>query len=126
MSDLLLNEASDLLRQVAGNRRADESMKGVLRRVGRDVKEWSASRVRAIWYRDPRVRIRADEVELLRALVSERQEPKAEVDDLVTLRSRIDRLESLLEATAPPPAGARVPAPRQQFSAVGGEPGVVD
>ena len=126
MGEVLLNEASDLLRQVAGERRADESVKGVLLRVGRDVKAWTASRIKDVWYRDPRVRIRADEVEYLRALVSERQEPKAEVDELVTLRTRIDRLESLLKATAPPPAGARVPAPRQQFSAVGGEPGVVD
>lgn len=126
MTETFLNEASGLLRQVAGNRRADESMKAVLRRVGRDLKEWSASRVRAIWYADSRIRVRADEIEYLRALVSERQEPKAEVDELVTLRTRIDRLESLLAATAPPPAGARVPAPRQQFSAVGGEPGPVD
>ena len=126
MSDLLLNEASDLLRQVAGDRRADESIKAVLRRVGRDVKCWTASRIKDVWYRDPRVRIRADEVEQLRALVSERQEPKAEVDDLVTLRTRVARLEGLLAATAPSPAGAGVSAPGQQFSAMGGEPGLVD
>lgn len=126
MSELLLNEASDLLRQVAGERRADESKKAVLRRVGRDVKAWTASRIKDVWYRDPRVRMRADEVEYLRALVSERQEPKAEVDDLVTLRTRVERLESLLAATAPAPSGTRVSAPRQQFSAVGGGPGLVD
>lgn len=126
MSETLLTEASGLLRQVAGDRRADESMKGVLRRVGRELRDWTASRVKSVWYADPRVRIRADEVEYLRALVSERQEPKAGVDELVTLRTRIDRLESLLKATAPAPTGASVPAPRQQFSTVGGEPGVVD
>lgn len=126
MGELLLAEASDLLRQVAGDRRADELMKAVLRRVGRDVKDWTASRIKDVWYRDPRVRIRANEVEYLRALVSERQEPKAEVDELVTLRTRIDRLESLLAATAPTSTGARVSAPRQQFGAMGGEPGLVD
>ncbi|SNS36634.1 hypothetical protein SAMN05216374_0996 [Tardiphaga sp. OK246] len=126
MGELLLAEASDLLRQVAGDRRADESMKAVLRRVGRDVKDWTASRIKDVWYRDPRVRIRANEVEYLRALVSERQEPKAEVDELVTLRTRIDRLESLLAATAPANARPRVSAPRQQFRAMGGEPGLVD
>ncbi|MDB5579638.1 MAG: hypothetical protein JWR80_4814 [Bradyrhizobium sp.] len=126
MSSYLLNEASNLLRQVAGDRRADESKKAMLRRVGRDVKDWTASRVKDVWYRDPRVRIRANEVEYLRALVCQRQEKKADVDELDALRTRITRLEYLLEATAPPLDRPGMPAPGQQFGEVGGGSGVVD
>ena len=126
MSSYLLNEAANLLRMVAGDRRADESKKAVLRRIGRDIKKWKPSRIKDVWYRDPRVRIRADEVEYLRALVDQRTEPKADVDELATLRTRIARLESIIEATAPSLAGSRLPAPGQQLGEVGGGPGVVD
>jgi hypothetical protein len=119
MCELLLNEASSLLRQVAGNRRADESKKAVLRRVGREVKDWTASRIKDVWYRDPRVRIRANEVEYLRALVDQRQAKKADVDELDALRARIARLERLLEATDPPIGSPVLPAARQQFSEMG-------
>lgn len=57
MSEFSLSEASNLLRQVAGNRRADESKKAVLRRVGRLVKDWTPSRIKDVWYCDKRVRI---------------------------------------------------------------------
>jgi Lon protease-like protein len=113
MSELLLNEASSLLREVAGNRRADESNKAVLRRVGREVKDWTASRIKDVWYRDPRIRIRANEVEYLRALVSQSQGKKADVDELDALRTRIARLERLIEATNPALACAGLPADRQ-------------
>lgn len=127
MSEYLLSEASSLLRQVAGNRRADESKKAVLRRVGRVVKDWTPSRIKDVWYCDKRVRIRAAEVEQLRTLVSQREEPKADVDELVaTLHARVERLESLLEATAPAPDGARLPASRLLLSEMGGEPGALD
>jgi hypothetical protein len=122
----LLNEASILLRHLAGERRADESVKAVLRRVGRDVKEWTGSRIKDVWYRDSRVRIRANEVEYLRALVRQRREKKADVDELDALRTRITRLEYLLEATAPALDRPGLPAPGQQLGEVGGEPGVVD
>ena len=119
MSELLLNEASSLLRQVAGDRLADESKKAVLRRVGREVKDWTASRIKDVWYRDPRVRIRADEVEYLRALVDQRQGKKADVDELDALRTRIARLERLLEATDPARIGPRLPADRQPLGEMG-------
>lgn len=119
MSELLLNEASSLLRQVAGNRRADESKKAVLRRVGREVKDWTASRIKDVWYRDPRVRIRADEVEYLRVLVDQREGTKADVDELDALRTRIARLERLLEATDPAVGGARLSADRQSLGEMG-------
>ncbi|WP_445490234.1 hypothetical protein [Rhodopseudomonas sp. RCAM05734] len=126
MSELLLNEASTLLRQVAGNRRADESKKAVLRRVGREVKDWTASRIKDVWYRDPRVRIRADEVDYLRALVDQREGKKADVDELDALRTRIARLEFLLEATDPALGRAGLSQDRQEFGEMGGRPGAVD
>lgn len=126
MSELLLIEASTLLREVAGNRRADESKKAVLRRVGREVKDWTASRIKDVWYRDPRVRIRANEVEYLRSLVSQRQGKKADVDELASLRTRIARLERLLEAPDPALGRPVLPAARQQFGEMGGGRGAVD
>lgn len=126
MSELLLNEASTLLRQVAGNRRADESKKAVLRRVGREVKDWTASRIKDVWYRDPRVRIRADEVEYLRALVDQREGKKADVDELAALRTRIARLERLLEATDPAPVSSVFPPSGQSLREMGGGRGALD
>jgi hypothetical protein len=97
MSTAVLNEAADLLRALAGNRRADESMKAVLRRVRRKLVDWKPSRVRDIWYRDPRVKLRAGEIEQLRSLVDRKAEDKAAANELAELRSRISRLETLLE-----------------------------
>ncbi|SFL93507.1 hypothetical protein SAMN03159423_4504 [Bradyrhizobium sp. NFR13] len=126
MSELLLSEASSLLREVAGDRRADESKKAVLRRVGREVQDWTASRIKDVWYRDRRVRIRAYEVEYLRALVSRRQEQKAEVNELEALRDRVSRIERLLGATDPAFHSPSIAAARQQLSEMAGEPRVVD
>ncbi|MGM5020211.1 hypothetical protein [Tardiphaga sp. 367_B4_N1_1] len=126
MSEYLLNEASDLLRAVAGNRRADESKKAVLRRVGREVKDWTASRIKDVWYRDPRVRIRADEVEYLRALLGTRKAKKDHVDELVSLRDRVSRLEQLLEATDPAVSRPGPAAFRQHLGEMGGKPGALD
>ena len=89
-----LDEASDLLRKAAGNRRADESMKAVFRRVGRQLKGWSDSRIRDVWYRDRRVRIRAEEVEQLKSIAP--PEPIETGDALAELRNRVSRLESLV------------------------------
>lgn len=96
MSTASLNEAAGLLRELAGTRRADESMKAVLRRVRRRLADWKPSRVRDIWYRDPRVKLRAGEIEQLRTLVERKAEDKAAADELAELRNRISRLEALL------------------------------
>jgi hypothetical protein len=55
-----LDEASELLRKIAGQRQAGESIKAVFRRLGRTLTDWSSSRIRDVWYRDGRVRIRAE------------------------------------------------------------------
>ena len=101
MSTASLDEAADLLRELAGNRRANESMKAVLRRVRRRLADWKPSRVRDVWYRDPRVKLRAGEIEQLRLLVGRKAEDKAAVDELAELRNRISRLEALLESSDP-------------------------
>ena len=99
MSEYALREASGLLKTIAGSRRADESVKAVLHRLSRDLKDWSYGRIRAVWYRDHRVIIRAAEIEQLRAIASRRVEDEAAVDELSELRSRISRLEALLESS---------------------------
>lgn len=99
MAEYSLDEAASLLRQVAGNRRADESVKAVLRRVKRKLRNWSDSRVKAIWYQDRRVRVRAEEVAELRSITKQTVETKAATDELQELRARISRLEEYFRAT---------------------------
>jgi len=96
-----LDEAAGLLRQIAGNRHADESVKGVLHRLQRKLTGWSAGRIRDVWYRDERVRIRAEEVEQLRALVQPAHDAGTD-NELTELRNRIARLDRLLEAASSP------------------------
>ncbi|WP_141339720.1 hypothetical protein [Bradyrhizobium sp. USDA 3458] len=99
-----LDEAAGLLRQIAGHRRPDESVKGVLHRLQRTLSGWSPGRIHGIWYQDPRVRVRADEVEQLRALVQPAHDAGTD-NELTELRNRIARLERLLEAASAPIRG---------------------
>lgn len=113
-----LDEASDLLRKLAGNRRADESVKGVLARVGRNLTGWSYSRVRAVWYRDGRVHLRASEIEQLRAIAEPGDKPSSGGDELAELRNRVARLESIihrLESTDEAFHGPTIAAIRDQL-----------
>lgn len=96
-----------MLRQIAGNRRADESLKAVLRRVGGKLQGWSASRVRAVWYADERICLRSVEVDQLRALAERREEKRTATDDYEALRKRIARLERLLAENPPVPRAGR-------------------
>lgn len=120
-----LDEAANLLRKIAGNRRADESMKGVLHRVRRvlvqklkpEHKRWSPNRVAAIWYRDERVRIRAEELAELRAVAA--PTPAQEADPLAELQATIERLakyEPLLERLDAEFHGPQISAARDQIS----------
>ncbi|HBF53327.1 MAG: hypothetical protein CL533_04325 [Afipia sp.] len=123
LSESALDEAANLLRKIAGNRRADESMKGVLLRVRRVLlqklkpqdKRWSSNRVAAIWYRDERVRVRAEELAELRALAA----PTVEADPLAELHATIERLakyEPLLERLDAEFHGPQISAARDQIS----------
>ncbi|WFU26307.1 hypothetical protein QA649_08895 [Bradyrhizobium sp. CB1717] len=100
-SELALQEASTLIRELAGRGPAGESVKSALRRVGRQLKNWNPSRIRDVWYQDCRVSIRGEELEQLRALTKRRVQDKADTDALEELRARISRLEALLESADP-------------------------
>jgi CHAD domain-containing protein len=102
MNDCALDEASALLRQIAGNRGAGESMKAVLRRVASELSDWTYSRVRAVWYSDPRARVRSAEIEQLRQIANGKTKDSASGNELHELRQRIARLERLLEAASAP------------------------
>ena len=119
MSEYALREASGLLKTIAGSRRADESVKAVLHRLSRDLKDWSYGRIRAVWYCDHRVKIRAAEIEQLRAIASRRVEDEAAVDELSELRSRISRLEALLESSDEAFHGEAITSLRSQRRTLG-------
>ncbi|MET4493486.1 hypothetical protein [Bradyrhizobium sp. LA7.1] len=94
-----LDEAADLLRRVAGERQAGESMKAIFRRLGRKLDNWSENRIRDVWHRDPRIKVRADEVSQLRALTEPKRKPES-IHDLEELRATVARLaryEALLQ-----------------------------
>lgn len=97
MSEAALTEASGLLRQLAGQRQADESVKAVLLRVQRKL-SWSASRVRCVWYGDKRISLREGELTELRAKAKARGQNGTK-NELELLRQRIARLEQLLEVS---------------------------
>lgn len=109
-SELALQEASTLIRELAGKGAAGESVKAALRRVGRQLKDWSPSRVRDIWYADVRVSVRGVELEQLRSLAKRRVQDKADIDALEELRSRVSRLEALLERSDPSFHGPHIAA----------------
>ena len=111
-----LDDAADLIRKVAGPRQADESLKSVLRRVGRRLSGWSQNRVRDVWRRDRRVRIRAEEVDQLRAIVE--QDQGTTKDELAELRATVERLASyipLLDRIDAEFHGPQISAARDQF-----------
>lgn len=94
-----LVEAQTLIRALAEPSPAGESIKAALRRVGRKLPNWSNNRVRDVWNADDRIRIRADELDELRA--AKNQNEKAAKNELVSLRERLARLESLLVQADP-------------------------
>jgi Lon protease-like protein len=114
-----LDEAADLLREIAGNRRADESLKALFRRLQRKLADWSDNRIRDVWHRDPRVSVRSVEIEQLRSLAKRRDQDKADGDALDELRQRISRLEALLERIDPTFHRPQIDALRSQRREVG-------
>ncbi|MBO4227225.1 hypothetical protein [Bradyrhizobium neotropicale] len=113
-----LDEASALLRKIAGNREADETIKAVFRRLQRQLTGWSPGRIRDIWYRDGRVHVRAEEFEQLRSLAATRSDSGAQ-DELTELRNRIARLERLLETADEAFHGPTLAALRDQWREMG-------
>jgi hypothetical protein len=114
----LLREGSRLLRQLARPVEGGDSVKKCQRRVYRLLKTWSFNRVRDLWRPDPRIRIKAREIEQLRALARQRSNDAAVVTDLRALQHRIERLEQLLEITDPAMHSPSLAAARQHRSEV--------
>lgn len=126
-----IEEAATLLRQVAGERQADESVKGVLRRLGHKLKgkRWTASRIRSVWYRDRRVSVRSEEIEELRAMTRKREEDKAAADELAEnreIRERLALLEQRLATIDPSFHSPSLAATRHQIELLGGTSGAKD
>lgn len=97
-SSVALREASDLLRQLAGESRPGESVKSIFWRLGRhQLKTWKPSRIRSIWYEDPRAKIRAEELAQLKALAEPERASPNELEELRSTVARLARYESLLE-----------------------------
>ena len=91
------NEAYDLLIKAAG---PQIGVKQLLLSAHRKLSKhgWSFNRVKDVYHRDPRIRIRADEIAQLRILADANTEKQAH-SELSKLESRISRLEALLRTT---------------------------
>jgi hypothetical protein len=108
----LLREASRLLRRLAQPSTAGESVKACQRRVYRRLKTWTFNRVRDVWRPDPRIRVRAHEIEQLRMAAERRHADEAALADLRALQQRIERLERVLAASNPTKRSPRLIAAR--------------
>jgi hypothetical protein len=116
MPEYALDEAASLLRDIAGPRGPDESIKSVLRRLSRRLSHnWSASRVRAVWYRDDRVRVRAEEIEELRSLTAKEQNEAGALAELQSTIERLAKYEPLLERLDAEFFGPEISAARDQI-----------
>lgn len=114
-SSVVLREASDLLRQLAGESRPGESVKSIFWRLSRhQLKKWKPSRIRSIWYEDPRAKVRAEELAQLRALAGPERASPNELEELRTTVARLARYEGLLERIDAEFFGPQVSATRDQ------------
>jgi hypothetical protein len=97
-------EMQALLRRIAGDART----KAALAKIS-DKLKWGERRVRDLWYGDPRVAVRPEELESARRLA---EQQKAVADGYTTLLARIERLERALLLADPDFGGAHVTALR--------------
>jgi hypothetical protein len=98
------HEMQVLLRRIAGDART----KAALAKIS-DKLKLGERRVRDLWYGDPRVAVRPQELEAARRLA---EEQKAVADAYTTLLARIERLERALLLADPEFGGAQVAALR--------------
>lgn len=122
MRTAALDEAADLLRKIAGERQADESLKSVFRRLGRKLSGWSDNRIRDVWRRDTRIRLRAEEVEQLRSVSvgAGRRNNKDELAELRATVQRLARYESMLQRIDEEFFSSEISATRDQIGAARG------
>ena len=98
MNAALTVEAADLMRLLAPPAE-HQNIKGRIAKAARHL-GWDISRVRDVWYRDQRVCLRAEELEHLRAKARAITPNTGATDELSELRTRVARLEALLDAAA--------------------------
>lgn len=116
-----IEEASCLLREIAGYGEPGELKKEVWQRAHRRLHgALSFRRVMDLWRQEPKARVSADELELLRRTAAA-SATAGELNELVELRQRIDRIEALLLAKGSPLAGAEVHALRSSLRGLGRE-----
>ena len=90
-------EAYELLREIAGPLGLGDNVKTLLVRAHRKLAKhgFAFSRVRAIYHRDDRIKISADELQTLRAARSAALEQEGK-DEIRELRRRVEKLEAML------------------------------
>lgn len=88
-------EAQSLIRSLAEPCPAGDSVKAGMVRAWRKLPSWTFNRVIDVWKADPRIAIRAAEMDQLRNAAKKREE-KAASHELTELRERLARLERLL------------------------------
>lgn len=88
-------EAQSLIRSLAEPCPAGDSVKAAIVRAWRKLPNWTFNRVIDVWKADPRIAIKADEIDQLRSVARKREE-KAASHELTELRERLARLERLL------------------------------
>lgn len=108
-----LVEAQAMLRRVAEPVPAGDCTKAAMLRAWRSVNaycqrtgipSWSFNRVRDVWRPDPRIRVRADEINTLRQLLRQRRQEKQdqavrhELSELRQVKQRLAILEDRLAA----------------------------
>jgi predicted metalloprotease len=92
-------------------------MKAIFRRLSRKLDNWSENRIRDVWHRDPRIKVRADEVSQLRALVEPKRKTES-IHDLEELRATVARLaryEAVLQRLDEEFFGPEISAARDQL-----------
>lgn len=87
-------EAVMLVQRIAGARSPGESVKAVIGRVCRSLRKFglSANRVRDLWYADPRVSVRVDELEALRSAAAD-VESKKHVERLFAAAASLEAID---------------------------------
>jgi hypothetical protein len=98
-SERKMTELAEAQLIVAGVAGPDGSAKERVLRASRLLSRLSFSRVRDLFYADPRCRVRADELDYLRRMSATRQKEAAK-NEFAELLARIERVETLLRAGA--------------------------
>ena len=90
-----LAEAQTLVRQLAQPARPGESIKAAMARAARQLPSWSFNRIHDVWTADTRIRVRADELDELRAAARKMREDSRD-PEIASLVARLAYAEERL------------------------------